>query len=74
MFHDLITRRMIGSSRVKNDLYLLDSGEQVVHNIAVSNNKTDDIWLSHKRLGHPPFSLLQHLFLSDVLNRKVTKF
>ena len=44
----------------------------MAHHTVVSGNKAEDIHLSHRRLGHPSFHLLKHLFPSLVLNKNVS--
>ncbi|GMQ11728.1 hypothetical protein CsSME_00054234 [Camellia sinensis var. sinensis] len=55
---DLITRRTIGSGRAEHGLYILDQANKVAHHSIQSPTTKDDLWLWHRRLGHPSFSLL----------------
>ena len=71
VFQDLIMRRTIGSGREERGLYILDEGEKMANNTVVSKNKAEDLILWHRRLGHPSFSLLKHMFPSFVTNNVV---
>ena len=76
IFQDLSTKRTIGSGRVERGLYVLDGDVSgpLAHHTIVSANKAEDIYLWHRRLGHPSFSLLKHLFPSLVLNKNVSDY
>ena len=76
VFQDLITGRMIGSGREENGLYLLESQDQqqVAHHTTQTRSTTGDIMLWHRRLGHPSFNLLKHLFPTLSSNQNVSIF
>ncbi|RVW35205.1 Retrovirus-related Pol polyprotein from transposon RE1 [Vitis vinifera] len=65
---DQIMRRMIGHGERKGGLYYLNIHWKICDSIPqaliTTNNtsKVDQIWLWHKRLGHPPFFVLEKMF------------
>ena len=63
------TGRRIGAAKEQNGLYYVDhdvAKENQLNLVCSSQNKpnTDEIWLHHFRLGHPPFRLLKTMFPS----------
>ncbi|XP_061371389.1 uncharacterized aarF domain-containing protein kinase At1g71810, chloroplastic-like [Gastrolobium bilobum] len=80
LFRDLATGKTIGSAKEQGGLYYLVSqspANKVTYHILMSHGQsTADslIWLHHKRLGHPPFSLLKSLFPSLFLSKSVESF
>ncbi|PSS35748.1 Endonuclease [Actinidia chinensis var. chinensis] len=76
VFQDLITGRTIGNGREENGLYLLESQDQqqMAHHTTHTSSTTGDIMLWHRRLGHPSFSLLKHLFPSLSSNKIYPSF
>lgn len=71
IFQNIHTKELIGSGKEKGGLYYLDGRLQqsidgkLVH--AMSNTilkNKEEIWLWHKRLGHPSFGYLSRLFPS----------
>ena len=67
-FQDQIMRRMIGHGERKGGLYYLNIHWKICDSIPqaliTTNNtsKVDQIWLWHKRLGRPPFFVLEKMF------------
>ena len=74
VFQDLSSGKMIGSAKECEGLYYFDKTDvrgqcpPTVCNSA-SNPKESELLLWHKRMGHPSFQYLQHLFLSLCSNK-----
>ncbi|CAL2268192.1 unnamed protein product [Prunus armeniaca] len=69
VIQDQRTRATIGRGSEKGGLYLLDdlggyTSSPTVHALQSATDSSRDIWLWHKRLGHPSFIYLQKLFHS----------
>nr|KYP73851.1 Retrovirus-related Pol polyprotein from transposon TNT 1-94 [Cajanus cajan] len=67
VFQDLATRKTILTAKEQSGLYLLESDDQnktkIISQQATSETwANSQIWLHHKRLGHPSFNLLKSLF------------
>ncbi|XP_028113623.1 uncharacterized protein LOC114311676 [Camellia sinensis] len=62
LFQDLITRKRIGSGREEHGLYILDHIDKLTHSSIQLPSTNEDLWLWHRRSGHPSFLLLRHLF------------
>jgi len=72
VFQDLVKGRTIGITKELGELYYLqheDNKECTKQKVLTSNHQTSSepwsssqIWLQHRRLGHPPFSVLKSLF------------
>ena len=75
-----MTTTTIGSGREANGLYFLDiptptQGQlSVAHHTSISPSAEETIWLWHRRLGHPSFHLIQHLFPSLLPNSSISLF
>uniref|UniRef100_A0A2N9FMB1 Protein kinase domain-containing protein n=1 Tax=Fagus sylvatica TaxID=28930 RepID=A0A2N9FMB1_FAGSY len=68
---DILTKKLIGLGRERGGLYYLDLKEAPVleaghvYQVGTKESKArEKIWLWHRRLGHPSFQYLQHLFPS----------
>ncbi|KAL9420128.1 hypothetical protein AB3S75_037830 [Citrus x aurantiifolia] len=79
-FQELDTGRMIGSAREYGGLYYFDDGnsmcqQQKISNLGACFSSTDDnIMLWHRRLGHPSFLYLKHLFPNLFRNKLLSSF
>nr|KYP74001.1 Retrovirus-related Pol polyprotein from transposon TNT 1-94 [Cajanus cajan] len=67
VFQDLATGKTILTAKEQSGLYLLESDDQnktkIMSQQATSETwANSQIWLHHKRLGHPSFNLLKSLF------------
>ena len=71
---------MIGNAREYGGLYYFDDGnsmfqQQKISNLKVCFSSTDDtIMLWHRRLGHPNFLYLKHLFPNLFRNKLLSSF
>ncbi|CAL5350327.1 unnamed protein product [Camellia sinensis] len=74
LFQDLVTGRTIGSGSAENGLYFLDQPDKLAYSSTTSSTTSTDVWLWHRRLGHPSFHLLKHLFPSSFANHHVSDF
>ncbi|CAL9016784.1 unnamed protein product [Prunus brigantina] len=78
VLHDLQTKEQIGHGKESGGLYYLDSkppDPQIKSGYQVSTEKAEaEIWLWHKRLGHPSFQYLQILFPSLFAKVHVSDF
>ncbi|CAL5365889.1 unnamed protein product [Camellia sinensis] len=74
LFQDLVTGRTIGSGSAENGLYFLDQPDKLAYSSTTSSTTPTDVWLWHRRLGHPSFHLLKHLFPSSFANHHVSDF
>ncbi|PRQ52211.1 putative GAG-pre-integrase domain-containing protein [Rosa chinensis] len=66
IFQDLLTREIVGRGYMRGRLFHLDqtyAGEKpgAQSRVALTSNsdKISEIWLWHRRLGHPSFSLMK---------------
>uniref|UniRef100_A0A2N9GH34 DUF659 domain-containing protein n=1 Tax=Fagus sylvatica TaxID=28930 RepID=A0A2N9GH34_FAGSY len=80
-FTDILTKKLIGLGRERGGLYYLDLKEAPmleaghVYQVGTKESKArDKIWLWHRRLGHPSFQYLQHLFPSLFSKVNVSNF
>jgi hypothetical protein len=72
VFQNIHTQEKIGSGRQVGGLYYLEDGFQHLNKNGQAhvvtedlvNKKKEEIWLWHKRLGHPSFGYLRRLFPS----------
>nr|KYP43794.1 hypothetical protein KK1_034774 [Cajanus cajan] len=72
VFQDLATGRTIGIAKEQDGLYYLQhedskectkqKGLTSSHQMSSESWSSSQIWLQHRRLGHPPFSVLKSLF------------
>ncbi|BBH03624.1 hypothetical protein Prudu_014548 [Prunus dulcis] len=72
-------RATIGRGSEKGGLYLLDdpagyTSSPTVHALQSATDSSRDIWLWHKRLGHPSFIYLQKLFPSLLSSVDLSQF
>lgn len=78
LFQDLQTKEQIGHGKESGGLHYLDSkllDPQIRSGYQVSTEKAyAEVWLWHKRLGHPSFQYLQHLFNSLFARVHVSNF
>ncbi|GAV91852.1 gag_pre-integrs domain-containing protein [Cephalotus follicularis] len=65
LFQDILTKEIIGRGTKRGGLYYLDdfTTGNVNPTQHVFNDKEQQIWLWYRRLGHPSFSYLKHLFI-----------
>jgi transposase InsO family protein len=70
VFQDILTKRIIGHGTRRNGLYYLDElttgSNFVVRGDYISNR--EQIWLWHRRLGHPSFGYMEKLLPNMLLN------
>ncbi|PRQ21141.1 putative RNA-directed DNA polymerase [Rosa chinensis] len=66
IFQDLLTREKVGQGYLRGRLFHLDQtyagekpGAQSLVALTSNSDKISEIWLWHRRLGHPPFSLMK---------------
>ena len=62
VFQDLATSKTIGIAEEQNELYYLPHKESKCHQTGSESWTNTQIWLQHRRLGHPPFCMLKSLF------------
>ena len=80
VFQDLQKGMTIGSGREVNGLYFLNISTStpgqlfVAHHTSISPSAEETIWLWHRRLGHPSFHLIQHLFPSLLPSNSISLF
>jgi hypothetical protein len=80
VFQDLLTRATIGLGRERDGLYYLDLNWHAkddtgqVHQVVGSSTSQAQIWLWHRRLGHPSFHYLLKLFPSLFSKVNVSSF
>ncbi|KAK2431389.1 hypothetical protein QL285_029616 [Trifolium repens] len=68
VFQDLTSGHTIGIAKEKEGLYYFSDepdGPWVLSSSlqSESSSSASQIWLQHKRLGHPPFSLIKSMYL-----------
>lgn len=79
-FQDPATGKMIGHAELKDGLYfseadLVKKSQESQGLVSTTfQQKDDQVWLWHRRLGHPSFPLLEKMFPSLFTNNKVGKF
>ncbi|PRQ58292.1 putative RNA-directed DNA polymerase [Rosa chinensis] len=66
MFQDLLTRELIGRGYLRGRLFHLDQtyagekpGAPSRAALTLNSDKLSEVWLWHRRLGHPSFSLMR---------------
>ncbi|KOM56062.1 hypothetical protein LR48_Vigan10g195400 [Vigna angularis] len=79
VFQDLATGKTILTAKEQSGLYLLETNDQSTTNIlslqATSETwANSQIWLHHKRLGHPSFNVIKSLFPHLFTNESVESF
>ncbi|KAK2989502.1 hypothetical protein RJ640_019601 [Escallonia rubra] len=63
LFQDILTKEIIGRGTKKEGLYYMDDFSLGrANNVHHTGTKKRQIWLWHRRLGHPSFGYLKHLF------------
>ena len=74
IFQDRSSGKMIGSAEEKDGLYCFSdnkhSPSQVPHSISLSVSLNSEILLWHRRLGHPSFQYLKHLYPDSFINKE----
>lgn len=77
VFQDLTTGQTIGIAKEKEGLYYFsDDHPKVLSSCfqSQSSSSASQIWLQHKRLGHPPFYIIKSMFPSLFLHHSVESF
>ena len=76
LFQDILTKKIIGRGTKRGGLYCMDDCSlRMTNSIKHTTDKEHQIQMWHRRLGHPSFSYLKHLFLnmlSQVNDVKIT--
>lgn len=62
VFQDLAIGKTIEIAEEQNGLYCLPHKESKCHQAGSESWANTQIWLQHRRLGHPPFCMLRSLF------------
>src|ERR1044072_7894907 len=62
VFQDLATGKTIGLAKEQDGLYYLPHKESKCHHAISESWANSQIWLQHRRLGHPPSRMLKSLF------------
>ena len=77
VFQDLLTQETIGKEDLRGRLFHLDCmyvGEKPTptdrHALTLSSDRLNELWLWHRRLGHPAFSVMKKLMPSLFLGIK----
>lgn len=79
-FQDLLSGNTIGSARVHDGLYHFENDQVQSRqkfessNMYLSMSRNQELLLLHRRLGHPSFSYLKHLFPSLFNNKEFDFF
>ena len=71
LFQDILTKEIIGRGTKREGLYFVDeitSGRTYHSRGQLAQEK--ELWLWHRRLGHPSFGYLRHLFPKLLINTK----
>ncbi|KAG8379319.1 hypothetical protein BUALT_Bualt07G0076000 [Buddleja alternifolia] len=64
LFQDILTKEIIARGTKQEALYFIgDFSVGRANNICRTSDKEREIWLWHRRMGHPSFSYLRHVFL-----------
>ncbi|KAK2414409.1 myosin-16 [Trifolium repens] len=79
VFQDLNSGQTIGIAKEKEGLYYFSDepgGPKVLSSslLSESSSSASQIWLQHKRLGHPPFSLIKSMYPELFLRHSVESF
>ena len=64
LFQDILTKEIIGRGTKRGGLYYVDDFSMgKAHSVKHSSTwKDQQLWLWHRRLGHPSFGYMKHLF------------
>lgn len=76
LLQDILTKEIIGRGTKRGGLYYMeDFSLGRAHHVASSlGSKVQQIWLWHRRLGHPSFGYLQHLLPDLFSNVEISDF
>jgi hypothetical protein len=76
LIQDILTKEIIGRGTKKGGLYYMEdfSLGRAHHVSSVPGSKPQQIWLWHRRLGHPSFGYLRHLFPNLFSNIETSEF
>ena len=65
LFQDILTKKIIGRGTKRGGLYCMDDCSLgIANSIKHTTDKEHQIQMWHRRLGHPSFSYMKHLFPS----------
>ena len=75
LFQDILTKEVIGRGTKREGLYFMDDFNFAIANTEIqTSDKERQVWLWHRRLGHPSFRHLKHLFPSLFSNLHDSNF
>lgn len=69
ILQDILTREIIGRGTERGGLYYVDEVTHQGHAMLAHGTADRQLWLWHRRLGHPSFGYLKMLFPSLFLNK-----
>lgn len=79
IFYDLAMRKMVLIAKVQSELYVLESkdpktSELIRQRATTKTLANSEIWLPHRRFGHPSFSLIKSSFFRRFTKESAESF